>query len=301
MKFDFSRIFNTFSRRPKPQEVTTAKLSSEFRARVLLLCRDSFYSPTFWEEMHKILQYLHGRPSLTDRSYVTVPDDAVLFLQNCSDEHFLDFVEKIFSTQAMSDHRVSERDLVKAINEFLGQDNLPYTVLESVYEKGTSFEFGREMVVHRLVSFPTVICRESEALHELAISPTLSLLNSPSFALANKEFLEALKDYRTKDYGDCVTKCGSALESVMKVICDRNGWSFQQSDTGSALLDTIFSHIELDSFFKQPIMLVATIRNRLSTSHGAGSRPRSVPKHVAQYAINATASAILLMVEETNP
>ena len=57
----------------------------------------------------------------------------------------------------------------------------------------------------------------------------------------------------------------------------------------------------LESFFKQPMMLIATIRNRLSSVHGAGTEPRDVPKHVAQYTINATASAILLLVEETNP
>ena len=87
----------------------------------------------------------------------------------------------------------------------------------------------------------------------------------------------------------------------MKIICEQKGWSYEQNDTAATLLDNIFQEIDLDGFFKQPLMLVATIRNRLSSAHGAGAEQREVPDHVAQYAINATAAAILLLVEETSP
>ena len=47
------------------------------------------------------------------------------------------------------------------------------------------------------------------------------LLRDKSFTSADQEFIEALEDYRKGDYGDCLTKCGSSLESTMKIICDR--------------------------------------------------------------------------------
>nr|WP_246311469.1 abortive infection family protein [Halomonas zhaodongensis] len=45
-------------------------------------------------------------------------------------------------------------------------------------------------------------------------------------------------------------------------------------------------------------MLIATLRNRLSSSHGAGAQAKVVPEHVATYAVNATASAILFLYSE---
>ena len=54
----------------------------------------------------------------------------------------------------------------------------------------------------------------------------------------------------------------------------------------------------LEPFFEQPLVLVATIRNRLSKSHGAGLNSRDVTEAKAEYAINATAAAILLLVKE---
>jgi hypothetical protein len=45
-------------------------------------------------------------------------------------------------------------------------------------------------------------------------------------------------------------------------------------------------------------MIVATLRNRLSKAHGAGVQIRNVPRHLAAYALNSTAAAILLLVAE---
>ena len=87
----------------------------------------------------------------------------------------------------------------------------------------------------------------------------------------------------------------------MKVICDRKNWPYQQTDAASKLLKTILPLTTLDTFYEQPILLIATIRNRYSTAHGAGTQQKKVPKRVANYVINATASVILLLMNETSP
>jgi hypothetical protein len=56
----------------------------------------------------------------------------------------------------------------------------------------------------------------------------------------------------------------------------------------------------MESFFQQPLILIATLRNRLSASHGAGAQNRSIPSFVAKYAVNATAAAILLLGEASS-
>ena len=311
---DFSRVFGVYSRRSQDSQNAPAPLTGEFRYRVLHLCERTFYFH-FWQEVHRRLQFFHGRAILVEGSGEgeSLPrNDTVAFLHRCGDEHFLDFIELIFQTESYQNPEVGfstvdfvERqlrssfsqeptirpdELLSAINELFSTDSLPYSL--------TDFVYGPRQ---RIDAYPQVIRRDNEVLDETAIQPALKLLTKPVFASANREFLEALKDYRNGDHRDCVTKCGSSFESVIKVICDQKGWSYQQNDTAETLLNNIFPQTSLESFFKQPIMLVATIRNRLGSAHGAGAEPREVPPHVAHYAINATAAAILLLVQETNP
>ena len=287
---DFPQIFGVYSRRYQDYRDAPTPLTNEFRYRIIKLCQDTFHRD-FWQEVHTKLQYSHGREVLAETSSDILSfqeDETIEFLSQCGEEHFLDFTELILQYEAFWELEVDPSLLIDAVNEFFKADHLPYSLTDFVH------------VQDSIDVYPQIIRRDSEVLHETAIQPALALLANPVFASANEEFLGALKDYRNGDHRDCVTKCGSSLESVMKVICDRKRWSYQQNDTAATLLSNILPRTKLERFFEQPIMLVATIRNRLSTVHGAGVEPREVPPHVAQYAINATASAILLLVEATD-
>jgi hypothetical protein len=302
------RIFDVFSRRP---EATTAvrvrkPLTSEFRGRVLLLCHDLFpeerggYVHQYWSEIHRMLQYRHGRPVLYTKAYPSSStEDVLMFLQSCNDEHFLDFIEYIFKVKTFFHSAKSEQHVVTEINQLFSIDDLPYALTDVVRRTTRQFSYGSEHDVSEVVAYPKVIRKESETLHSAAIQPSLDLLANPAFASANEEFRAALDDYRKGDFRDCLVKCGSAFESVLKVICDQKGWSYTQKDTAQVLLNNVLPRTGLDPFFNQPLMLVATIRNRLSTAHGSGTQVPNVPAYVAQYAINATASAILLIYDST--
>ena len=139
-------------------------------------------------------------------------------------------------------------------------------------------------------------------LHQTAIEPTLQLLSAPYFVTANKEFRGGLADYRKGDYEDCVTKCVSAFESILKVACQRKGWAYKETDPADTLLTIVFGKTSLEGFYKEHIKelikLIITVRNRQSSAHGGGIQPKQVPKHVANYVLNATAAATLLLVEE---
>jgi hypothetical protein len=183
-------------------------------------------------------------------------------------------------------------------------DNLSYHVTDFVKEQvrevvqGPPPFGGRERTVIKTLAFPMVISRDSEVVHAHVIEPVLKLLQAPAFKSANAEYLEALEDYRKGDLGDCLTKCGSAFESVMKVICERKGWPYKQTDTVGPLVKTILDHTSLDNYLEPVLVIVATLRNRLSKAHGAGVQTRNVPRHLAAYALNSTAAAILLLVTE---
>jgi hypothetical protein len=266
-----------------------------------MACRDAYGAhgslERFWDQIHTKLTYLHGKQRLAvEGRSLTKPEDVLTFLMTCSDDHFLDFVEYVF--QVDEAFRISGTELVEGINQFLRVDDLPYGLTDFVWEKTTHVQFGVPQEGMQLARYPKVICVDSLVTHTLAVAPTLALLQEKGFASANKEYLEALEDYRKADYGDCLTKCGSAFESTLKIICDRNGWPYSQKDTAGPLLGTVISQSGLEGFLEQPLLLVATLRNRLSKSHGSGTQVKAVSQAKAEYALNATAAAILLLVKE---
>jgi hypothetical protein len=289
----FSELFKVFSKRADFQLPDPKPVSESFRNRVFMRCRDVFDGSTFWDEIHSKLAYLHGRPRLANVETNSRAMDALAFLHYCEDAHFLDFLECIFQTQATF-QASGQANLVEDFNEFLRQDDLPYAVTDFVWTERQDGPY----LTRTLTARPQVIRKDSEVVFSQAIQPALYLLREPDFEAANKEFLEALEDYRKNDFDDCLTKCGSAFESVLKVICYRENWPHKSTDTSAALLKTVLERSGLEPFFEQPLILVATIRNRLSTSHGAGLTHRNVTEAKAEYAVNATAAAILLLTKE---
>ena len=298
----FKNIFNVFSRRQQPKKANLTPLTAEFRNRVLMLLRDSLGGNInyFFQELHKRLSYLHGKPQLSDEniSVGATEEDVLGFLLTCSDPHFLDAIEYFFQIENGRYFHGNEEQFINQINEFLEIDNLPYYLTKSVWEEVETSFYGNPTTANQLREHPKVICRESDVLHETAIEPSLALLRKPDLLNANTEFMEALEDYRKRRYKDCITKCNSSIESVMKVICSKNNYSFTSNDTSGKLLKLILTNSSLDNFWEQPLILVSTIRNRLSSSHGAGLENKDVPPHIAKFTINATAAIILFLHDE---
>ena len=257
------------------------------------------FDTIFWLEIQKSLVYLIGHPKLSRVSTTSPGGDAVAFLLECDDKVFLHFVELICQVESFWHSNVTPDEFVQTINQFLVVDDLPYALTDFSWEEFEEFRFGAPRKSWELSAHPQIIRRESGILHQTAIEPTLQLLSAPYFVAANKEFLGGLADYRSGDYEDCVAKCVSAFESILKVVCQRKGWPYKQTDTADTLLASVFGKTNLEGFYKEHIKLVLTVRNRQSSAHGGGAQPKQVPKHVANYVINATAAAILLTVEET--
>lgn len=306
---NINQVFNVFSRRHKGSNAVNNTLNTTFRNRVLMLCSEVFSNPDpghapgdyreqFWSDIYAKLSFLLGKYRLSDKHGNSPGEDAILFLSKCEDENFLDFIEYIFQVECYWRVCSDKNKFIEEINQLFLVDDLPYAVTPFVHEKRIEYSFGRDREVSALVNYPKVIRRDDEIIYSSAIQPTIVLLIEKNFTSANNEFIEALQDYRKGNYGDCLTKCGSAFESTMKIICNRNRWSYNQSDTASRLLQIIIEKSGIDPFFKEPLILIATLRNRLSTAHGSGTEKRTVSKHKAKYAINVTASAMLLLVEE---
>ena len=312
LKNQLTSIFDVFSRRdaPRGKGYKPDEVSETLRSRILLLYREFLsgqwsnrhhsqgdYTQTFWEEMARQLQHLYGRPKLSEALTRSAAEDALNFVCTCEPAHFFDFLELTFKVECM--WRFERNELVDAVNEIFRVENAPYQltpfVTQDVQREGP---YGGGTYIET-IALPKLIRAEDEVPHAEAMAPALSVLSAPHFKAANLELRDALDEYRKGHYGDCLTKCCSSFESVMKSLCKRNKWPFdEKKDTAAPLLKIILSQSKLDPFFEQPLILIATMRNRLSSSHGGGTAVRSVERHVAQYALTSTAAAILLLVHD---
>jgi hypothetical protein len=312
---DLQTIFSAYAgHEPNPSRPLTP-LSPTFKTRLLMVLanwlsgdNDPYsrqdYTHEFWQAMHRTLQLRTGKPILSSpRRHYDQIADAQQYLLGCTDREFLAFVELIFRVDHYVDYffllPIQHDALINDINTLLREDDLPYYLTSFVRDEVSErTPHGTAATAIRIAQHPQIICREDEVIHAHAIVPVLHLLSQKGLGSANTEFLEALADYKAGDYGDCLIKCGSALESTLKLICNRRTWPYQETDTIGALLKIYFDHSTLDHFFEQPLLLVGTIRNRISKAHGAGAIVKSASPQVARYAINSTAAAILLLVEQ---
>jgi hypothetical protein len=318
----FKDIFDVFSTRPEAASKSRHDIPQTTRNRVLMWCQEIFsnsrpdsgvlpgpnglrmiaragggdYRGEFWQEIYRRLLLRSGRLQLSQSSHGPDANEAIPHVLSCPGEEFLDFLQDIFKVECYSHVGLPEDVVVDELNELLRHDNLPYHVTHFVKETVQEGD-GRYTIYTR--AYPQVVMKESEVLHANAIAPALTLLGRPHFRGASKEYLAALEDYRKGDIGDCLTKCGSSFESVLKVICDRKGWRYTQTDTAKTLINIVLPHTNLDTYFETLLMIVATLRNKLSTAHGAGTAVKQPAPHLGQYALNATASAILLIAQET--
>jgi hypothetical protein len=239
----------------------------------------------FWGEVHGEMKLLVARECMSgvDRYRGYPKEDLSTYLLRSTDAEFLDFIEKIFRTHAYGFRFGTATKLIDDLNYLFQVDDLPYLITDFVREPGTTYYNGIKLVgPDILVSYPKVIRRDDDITHVHAVAPSLALLRDKHFHSANTEFLDALEDFRKGDHGDCLTKCCSAFESTMKIICDRKGWAYDQKDPAGKLIATVMLETGLAPFFKDPLTMIATIRNRLSNSHGAGAETRDVPEHVAK-------------------
>jgi hypothetical protein len=146
--------------------------------------------------------------------------------------------------------------------------------------------------------------KDSEIIHKEVIIPALRLLKEPQFAAADDEYRRAHLAYREGRLEDCIVDCGKSLESVLKVIGGKRGWSIKENDPASKLLKAALDAGFLPAFSQAAMnhlhglieSSTPTVRNKMG-GHGAGSKPRTIPTHLASFQLHQTAAAILFLAE----
>jgi hypothetical protein len=282
--------FNTFPHQPLSPEERKA-LTPEFKNRTIFLCLNNYPdtdTQKFWHCIYKRLAVKLGKFSELWDLFPYANTQSLL--DECDDDTFLIFVEFIFKAQTDPAFTGVGKISPDEINRFFDECDLPY--------KLTGFNKRRQ----KIIDYPKVIIRDSEVVYQLSVKPTLDLLRSKQLQGANQEFMDALQHFRQNEFGYCVAMCGSSLESVMKTICVAKGWHKRPNGlTGSDLLKIITRKSSLNPYYVKLNELIHVIRDNESIVHGGEKEIRNPPQHIAQFALNMTASTILFLVDETKP
>lgn len=145
---------------------------------------------------------------------------------------------------------------------------------------------------------------DSQYVHAEVVKPAISLLNTAGFEGASDEFLKAHEHYRKGRLGEAMSDALKAFESIMKAICERNGWGYRESDTAKPLINTILDNGLVPKYMETHLAGLRntleaglpTVRNK-NSGHGQGLLARKVPDYFAGYALHLAATNIVFLVE----
>ncbi|MBE5321494.1 hypothetical protein IM793_20190 [Pedobacter sp. MR2016-19] len=152
-----------------------------------------------------------------------------------------------------------------------------------------------------------IIRVDSTYIHSEITKPVLTLLWDDKFIGANEEYLKAHEHYRHGRNKECLTDCLKAFESTMKIICAEKGWSFNQTDTASKLINVCFANNLIPSFTQNQFSSlqnllttgIPTIRNKVG-GHGQGQVPQKVDDELTRYGLNLTGANIIFLIEQSS-
>jgi hypothetical protein len=223
----------------------------------------------------------------------------------CPDNLVLDFIEVAFTTPGWC----GRQQTVDKINDIFRDSAIGYELTPFVMTINEPAVSASGTTLPRTVDiqYPKIIARQSQYLHSEATQPALSLLTDQRYKGANDEFLKAQEYFRKGDFPACLNECLKAFESTMKIICHHKSWAYNQSDTASQLVSKClangllpsYSQEQLNSLSKLLTTTIPTPRNKQS-GHGQGVQTNSVTPDLAKFALNSTASTIVLLIEAAN-
>jgi hypothetical protein len=185
---------------------------------------------------------------------------------------------------------------------YLGRHNAAEIARNGISELNTRF---REHGIGYEFVNPHLIRIDSQLVHSEVILPALQLLTDSQYLGAEAEYRKAHEHYRHGRFSEAIVECYKAFESMMKTICDRRGWEYDENRAAAAqLVSTCLNNGLLPAYQQNSLTGLRTLlesaiptpRNK-TAGHGSGSMPINVPAELAGYVVNVTAATILLLGE----
>ncbi len=278
-------------------------LPQALRVQIVHIIRDAFGDDSLSLQSQSLHSYATVRNALArEHGVFNLSGDAT-----DPQADFFNFVLKADTEKTLDGVEVALGHMATRSDYYRHVTQARCTPEEAVQELNTRFRehgIGYEFVSGEIVRI------DSGLLHAEAVKPALSVLTSKEFAGANEEFLTAHEHHRQGRQEEAITEALKSLESVLKVICHKRKWAYQQTDTAKTLLEICFQQGLVPAYLQSEFAAlrstlesgVPTVRNK-QAGHGKGVVPRQVPDHLAAYILHLTASAIVFLAraEEALP
>jgi hypothetical protein len=300
---------NVFSQRNAApcKALTYDRIPKECRMQVKHIISDFFSSDHMrgpseahlWPVVHKELKKLHGTDNLyreklynAMRGYISSSAEVLGYLEIQNDfNKTMDIIEVVFRMITIAPDLMKELGYLEDVNPQLVIDDLNNSFKR--YCLGYKFEGGM------------LIRIDSELIYTDVTKKVIPLLSNPDYSNINQEYMLAHHYYRVghNSYEDCIQNCNKAVESTMKIICHKKGYTYSQKDSTRELVNILFKNnfvpTELHQYFtgirKTLEEGVNVIRNAAG-GHGKGTKKISITENYVSYTLNITGASIKLLL-----
>lgn len=300
-------IFDLFSKRQKklrgdiPDVYQYEDINNNFRVQVVHIIKETFgkdtyphnYSSNAFAKIHQILCKEYG--VFTLKKYEKYDFNAIydFFLSTKDYEKSLDIIELSFKfiNKVVRDHSYQYNTN--------GHDLNPDEAIEELNHRFKEHGIGYQFESNELIRI------DSQIIHSEVVKPALKILHSSIYSGANEEFLKAHEHYRNNRNQECLNECLKSFESVLKAVCDKNQWSYNQNDTSKRLIKICFDNNLIPSYLQTQFSSlqqlfesgIPTIRNK-NSGHGQGVQQINVTNEVTSYMLHLTATNILFLTQQ---
>jgi len=308
-------IFSVSSNNNVPIQQFSENICPECRNSLLLYIDEilfkgnGFVGPDidFYQKMMTAIKIRNGILSFPNE-YSDPASQIFALIKNSKTDMVCDFLELIFRIEVFDHFSTNPQEIVNGINCILTSFNCNYHLTDiEIAENSITDRINRfrendipqsRWALHmHVVTYP-VIVNSDKQMFRLVISPALDALRDDRFKSTDKIFFKALIHLRKGEYDDCFTKCCSALESALKIICKLHHWDYRVKT--DILINTIIENFNLPSFYKQTFVVVANLRNNFGSAHANEGEDPNRLRAYAHYATHQTASAIILFINANN-
>ncbi len=271
----------------------------ELRVQIIHIIKDAlgvnvYGDPdsTSFRNLHQILCREYGLFSLKEYSNSDFEAVCDFFLNGKELEKVIDVIELSFQLIRHYDEYPHDRPPIYHIK--MSSEEAIQELNERFRENGVGYQFESGEIIRV----------DSQFIHTEAIKPVLKLLGEEKrFRGANEEFLKAHEHYRHNRFKECLVESLKSFESVMKAICQKQGWTYNQNDPAKKLIEVCFQNGLIPDYLQSQFSGlrsilesgVPTLRNKLG-GHGQGTSVITVTPSIAEYALQLTATNILFLV-----
>lgn len=274
-------VFDLFSKRQKklrgevPDVYSYDSIPEPLRVQIVHILRDALGNKSQYHSIDHVQQAYSSIVHVLCREYgvfrlpVEYPimvtenkfDDLSYFLiQTRTTEKILDAVEVSFKYI----------DQFTRKYEYLWRMNCSELADQAIEE--LNYRFKEHGVGYCFVN-GEIIRIDSQLIHAEVVKPALTFLTKKRYAGAQEEFLRAHKHYRQGNAEEALNECLKAFESVMKSICDKRGWPYDDGAGASKLIGICLDNGLIPSFWQQNFQ---SLKSLLESSVPTGRDRKSV-------------------------